>query len=90
MVSLRAVLFEAKADLTEAMLNNVFVLEAKGKKIANLSGLEKCKNLASLRLTKNQITNLKPLAGLSNLQSLDLAGNQIKDLSPLASDDVAE
>jgi hypothetical protein len=81
--ALRAALHEAKAPLTEQMLGNVFVLEAKGKKIANLTGLEKCKNLALLNLAKNKVSNLAPLKDLTNLQSLDLAGNKISDLRPL-------
>src|SRR5262249_7034204 len=48
--ALRGYLFEAKGELTEAMLANLSVLEAKGKKIANLAGLEKCKNLALINL----------------------------------------
>ena len=82
--ALRAVLLEPKGELTEAQLGNVFVLEAKGKNIANLSGLEKCKNLALLRVTKNEISDLKPLKDLTNLQSLDLENNKVADVTPLA------
>src|SRR6266508_2468922 len=46
--AVRAVLQEPKADLTDEKLNNVFVLEAAGKEIKSLAGLEKCKNLALL------------------------------------------
>src|SRR5688572_25211001 len=77
--AIRAVIFEMKAPLNDEQLNKVYVLDAVGKNIKDLTGLEKCKNLASLRLSKNQIADVKPLAGLKNLQSLDLAGNQIKD-----------
>jgi Leucine-rich repeat (LRR) protein len=74
---------DEKAELNDEALNKVFVLEAPEKGIANLTGLEKCKNLALLKLSKNQVVDLKPLAGLTNLQSLDLAGNQIEDVEPL-------
>src|SRR4051812_41237276 len=48
--ALRAVLkHEPKAELTEEKLQNVYVLEAVGKDIRDLTGLEKCKNLALLR-----------------------------------------
>lgn len=81
--ALRGVLFEAKGDLTEAMLNNVFVLEARGKKIADLTGLEKCKNLAQLNVADNQVADLGPLKDLRNIQSLDLSNNKITDVTPL-------
>ena len=55
-----------------------------GKGIKDLTGLEKCKNLALLKLTKNQVADLKPLKDLVNLESLDLADNAIKDIAPLA------
>src|SRR5437764_11225644 len=70
--ALRAVLQEPAKELNDELLAKVYVLDAQGKSIRDLSGLEKCKNLAQLRLTKNQVADVKPLAGLSNLQSLDL------------------
>jgi internalin A len=82
---LRATLREAAGkELTDEALNRVFVLDAVGKDIHDLTGLDKCKNLASLRLSDNKIADVKPLAGLVNLQSLDLAGNEISDAAPLA------
>src|SRR5436305_4206779 len=82
--ALRAVLRDAKGDLTEAQLAaNVFVLEAKGKKIADLTGLEKCKNLQLLNLATNEVADLAPLKDLQNLQSLDLSGNKVTDVTPL-------
>src|SRR5262245_17235066 len=75
--ALRAVLMDTTDDLTEKMLDNVFVLEAKGKKIADLTGLEKCKNLALLNLANNAVADLAPLKELTNIQSLDLSGNKI-------------
>src|SRR6476620_7319674 len=60
--AVRAVLkHEPKAELTDEKLQNVYVLEAPGKSIKDLSGLEKCKNLALLRLSKNQVRDLAPL-----------------------------
>jgi Leucine-rich repeat (LRR) protein len=71
-------------ELTDEKLLNVYILHAEGKGIKDLTGLEKCKNLAEIRLTKNQISDIKPLKDLINLQSLDLAKNAIKDIGPLA------
>lgn len=75
---------KAEEPLKEEDLKNVYFLDAKKKDIADLTGLEKCPNLASLVMPGNKITNLAPLAGLSNLQTIDLAKNQIVDLAPLA------
>ena len=73
-----------KPQIEEADLKTIFFLDARGKEIADLTGLEKCINLAEVRLSKNRIQNLKPLSELKNIQSLDLASNQIGDLTPLA------
>ena len=83
--AIRSVLkHEPNVELTDEKLQNVYILEATGKKIKDLTGLEKCKNLAEIKLTTNQISDLKPLKDLTNLESLDLADNAIKDISPLA------
>ena len=81
--AVRDVLHEPQAELNEEKLNNVYILHANGKKIRDLTGLEKCKNLQEIRLADNKIANLTPLKDLTNLQSLDLAGNQIVDINPL-------
>src|SRR5262245_48135030 len=81
--AVRAVLMKPQAELKEADLKNVYVLEAAGKNIADLTGLEKCSNLSLLKLTKNQVKNVSPLKSLLMLQSLDLADNQITDIAPL-------
>jgi internalin A len=75
---------EPNVELTDEKLQNVYILEAPGKDIKDLTGLEKCKNLALIKLSKNKISELKPLKDLTNLQSLDLADNAIKDIGPLA------
>ncbi len=67
-----------------ADLETIFFLEARGKGISNLTGLEYCKNLASIKLVENQIADLSPLAGLKNVQTIDISKNKIADLGPLA------
>src|SRR5262249_11086252 len=59
--AIRAALHEPKAPLTDENLANVHILEADGKGIRDLAGLEKCKNLAQLKLSNNQISDLKSL-----------------------------
>ncbi len=52
--------------------------------IKDLTGLEKCRALASLELAGNEISDVGPLKDLTEIQLLDLAGNQIEDLAALA------
>jgi Leucine-rich repeat (LRR) protein len=73
-----------KNALTDADLARLFVLDASGKGIKDLTGLEKCKNLAEVKLANNQIVDLKPLKDLTEIQSLTLTNNKITDLAPLA------
>src|SRR6266850_4000027 len=47
--------------LVEADVVNISVIEGKGKKIASLQGLDKCKNLALLNLENNDISDIEPI-----------------------------
>src|SRR5262249_9628336 len=73
-----------KPTLADDDLAKLFVLEVADKKIADLSGLEKCKNLAQLNLGKNAVADVKPLAGLTELLTLDLSNNKVAYITPLA------
>ena len=70
--------------LVEADVVNISTINGKGKKIASLQGLEKCKSLALLDLENNDITDLEPIKDLKLIQSLNLAKNKIQNLGPLA------
>src|SRR2546430_5291428 len=72
--------------IVETDVVNLSTIQGVGMEIADLSGLEKCANLASLDLSKNRIKDLTPLKGLGKLQYLNLADNQIEDIAPLAED----
>src|SRR5436190_2694313 len=82
--AIRDVLKHSKGPLDDKNLANVYILHASGKEIKDLKGLDKCRNLAELRLAKNHIKDIGPLKELKNLQSLSLGDNQISDLGPLA------
>src|SRR5262245_19739898 len=81
--ALRALVFDKKDDpkkeLTEEDLGKIYILQAKGKGIRDLTGLEKCLNLQSLDLANNEVADLAPIKGLTHIQSLDLAQNKIAD-----------
>src|SRR5580698_1371747 len=74
--AVRAVIFEKKdntAEITDDDLKKVFVLEARGKGIKDLSGMEKCVNLLQFNAAKNEIVDVSALKDIKNLQSLDLS-----------------
>jgi len=73
-----------KPEIDEADLKTIFFLEAPKRGIKDLTGLEKCANLAEIKLSDNEIEKIDALAGLTNVQSLYLARNKIVDVSPLA------
>lgn len=84
--ALRALVFEKKSnaeELTEDDLRKISTLEAKGRGIQNLAGLEHCTNLLLLDVAGNEVSDLAPIKSLVNLQSLTLANNKITDLVPL-------
>jgi internalin A len=64
-------------------LEGLYALNASGREIEDLRGIEDCINLMSLVLEYNEITDIGPLAGLINLMSLNLNDNAVTDLGPL-------
>ena len=59
-------------------------LNAGGRDISDLTGLEHATSLTLLLLHNNAISDLRPLTPLVNLTSVRLLSNQINDISPLA------
>lgn len=85
--AVRKYVFEKRDNdkpLVEADVVNISTVDAKGQGITDLTGLEKCQNLASFDAAKNQIRNVAALKGMTKLQYLNLAENQLEDISPLA------
>src|SRR5262245_38826430 len=66
----RQYVFEKKNNdmpLVEADVVNISTINGKGKKIASLAGLEKCKSLAEVNLENNEIVDITPLKDLKNI-----------------------
>jgi Leucine-rich repeat (LRR) protein len=85
--AVRKFVFEKRDNdkpITESDVANLSTVEGKGLQIKDLTGLEKCRSLASLDLAKNAITDLGPIKGLISIQYLNLANNQISDVAPLS------
>ncbi len=82
--AVRAEISLPTGDIRRSDLLGLTGLQATGKGVADLGGIEYCPNLRFLTLTSNDIEDLTPLAGLDNLEDLNLAGNEISDITALA------
>jgi len=71
--------------ITKSDLAKLTIIEATGKSIISIQGLENCVNIKELYLSENQISDIHNLSSLTNLTKLNLGANQIGDISPLAS-----
>ncbi len=72
-----------EGDITVSDMARLDILDAEGREIENLAGLEHAVNLEELWLMDNYISDLTPLEELTGLVELGLLGNQISDLEPL-------
>ncbi len=72
------------AVITADAMRELTELEASGKEIADLTGLEHAVNLTSLYLGGNTgVSDVSPLAALTRLTSLSLGNTAVSDVSPL-------
>ena len=83
----RRVLGRERGLLTAEELESLVALDLSQRALGSLHGIERLKNLHSLRLNGSglQSAALAPLATLSQLDTLDLSNNQLVDLVALAS-----
>ena len=73
------------ADPTPTDMLSLTYLEANGRGITQLGGIEYATNLEDARLQTNRIMDISPLAGLTNLTGLELRDNlHIADISALS------
>ena len=74
----------AGTPITRAEMTTLAGLDAKGRSIGRLTGLECATGLTWLNLEDNQLSDLTPLSGLMRLTWLNLRINQLSDLTPLS------
>ena len=74
----------ADAPLTQERMPSLTTLDASGREIADLTGLETATALTTVNLSNNAISNVTPLAGLTGLTSLNLSENEIIDVAALS------
>jgi Leucine-rich repeat (LRR) protein len=72
-------------EIMVAELEKLTIVEAIGRNITSLQGLEYCVNLKELYLSDNQLSDISQLSSLKSLTRLDLGANGISDISSLAS-----
>ncbi len=70
--------------VNRASMQQLTGLDARGRGISDLTGLEHATSLTSFLLNGNDISDLHALSSLVNLTFLRLDGNQINGLGPLA------
>ena len=81
--AVRAALFQPAGELADGELLLLTELKARGRRIADLRGIERLANLQVLDLADNQIQDLTLLVRLEQLTYLELSNNRIRDLLPL-------
>ena len=82
--AIRKAIDEPTGDIYQSDLEQLTEFSPGYADIVNLTGLEHCTSLTSLKLWHNRISDIAPLANLTNLTELDLGANEIGDVSPLA------
>ncbi len=70
--------------ITKTGMAAMVELNAGGRGITDLTGLEHATNLTSALLPVNLISDVTPLSGLTNLTELWIFGNSISDVNPLS------
>jgi len=75
---------DSSAAVTANDLEEVTNLEAYGRNIRDLTGMEYLSEIMFIQLSNNLISDLTPLEHLTNIMMLQLNVNHITDVSPLA------
>jgi Leucine-rich repeat (LRR) protein len=83
--SVRSAVGRETGPLFEQHVQSLNFLDASGRSIALLGGIEKLSALTSLSLSDNQIVSLSPLLNLTSIASLNLSNNKIRSLVALVS-----
>jgi formylglycine-generating enzyme required for sulfatase activity len=79
--AIRAALQIPTGPLTQQDLLNLTFLDANGRSISNLTGLESARNLVSLELLNNRISNFSLPSSFTNLTFLDVSANPLTNCS---------
>jgi Leucine-rich repeat (LRR) protein len=86
--AIREKIDQPTSPLTRLDLLAITELDASGRDIKRLEGIEALRRLAVLNLGENAVEDLSPLAKLSMLSELNLQNNQISDLEAIRFDQI--
>jgi len=81
--AIRGALGKPEGVITDSDLKKLITLDASGRGIQDLTGIERCVNLEELFLSRNRISDISPLGQLTKLKRLYLDENEISDISSL-------
>jgi len=81
---IRDVIEKPEGDIYESDVLEITNLNAEGKGIKDIEGLQYFKNLWALDLTNNRIKDISAVSDLDRLLSLLIGSNQIADINALA------
>src|SRR4051812_23990651 len=79
--AVRAALGKGSGPITVQDMLSLTNLNARGRNVSNLTGLDAARNLVSLDLQINHLTNISLLSALTNLRVLDLSVNPLTNFS---------
>jgi len=82
--AIREKLAKPEGDILGSEMESIVDLQADGRGIVDLTGIEHCTQLRFLAVRDNSIADLEPLSGLEFLFDLSLYNNHITDISPLS------
>ena len=82
--AIRSAIGKPTGDIWNTDLVGLTHLNAIGRSISNLEGIQYCIDLTELYLNSNQIVDITALSGLTNLRNLWLSHNPIVDISALS------
>ena len=83
--AIREALNKPEGPITDEDLATLTELDAEGRGIIDLTGIEYCINLQELGLNFNQVSDISILSDLTKLQVLELWDNRITNVGPLSS-----
>jgi len=82
--AIRETIAKPTGDIHDADLVGLTRLNANGRSIADLEGIQHCTDLTQLDLSSNRIVDIHPLSGLAGLTVLYLNVNRITGIGALA------
>ncbi len=83
-LAVREAIGKRQGNLFSTDVKGLRNLNAAGRGIVDLGGIEQVTDLVAIDLRSNRIAELDPLSGIPNLTAIQLSDNEVADLSPLA------